>query len=83
MKQINKDWDTIRKGSKVFLKEDTEFKGLLKGEKVLLEKGWYWINGFWANAVGLIKVNKDNEKKFKSVLNDEAIFSIYLKGFYR
>ncbi len=73
-----KRWDKIRAGSKITLSKDTYFKGLCKGEKdTLIKKGTYFINGFWANAVG-IGLNKQDVYDSN---NKYGIYSIQLKKF--
>ena len=73
-----KKWDTIRARSKIILKTDKEFM-TLDGLRVI-PKGEYFINGFWANAVGLCRP-KDWDYKQQEGLNFACISSIDLKQF--
>jgi hypothetical protein len=54
-------YDEIKRGSKIKLLKNTEFL-TFGNEKVILQKGYYFIIGFWANVCGLSK-DKDDIKK--------------------
>ena len=74
MKQIKEDWTKVYNGSKIFVKDDYEFIGLDK-TKEILKAGYYYICGFWCDAMGLSHTKEGH--------NDVVIPSKALIYFYR
>ena len=69
-------WNEIRRGSKIHLSNPTIFETLGDSAK-LLQPGYYYITGFWANACGL----STNQKDVDAVNNEVCIASAMLIKF--
>lgn len=69
-------WNEIRRGSKIHLSNPTIFETLGDPAK-LLQPGYYYITGFWANACGL----STNQKDVDAVNNEVCIASAMLIKF--
>lgn len=73
--KIGAFWKEIPRGSLIFVSKDTSV-ATLSGRRIL-PKGYYWINGFWADVVGLAK----SHENYKKEINDFVIPSKNLQDF--
>lgn len=62
-----KKWNTITKGSKIVLDNDTTFETL--SGNTTIKAGEYYIAGFWANLCGLSHTSKEayDETRFTHI----------------
>ena len=74
-KKIGENWKTIRRGSKIYVSKNTKV-ATLSGKRIL-KKGYYYITGYWADAVGLNKKSAQGQNEY--VLPSAKLQDFYMK----
>ena len=71
---IGEEWGKTYRGTKIFIKEDYYYIGF-ENKKTFVPKGYYFITGFWCDAMGLNSENANGLNQF--VCPSKALMYFY------